>query len=163
MAVEGALQLDPEGVAPEGPQQAAHRRLVAHAVTGTAAEADEPGRVGLEVVETDLRGPEDAPARVVARVRVRAREQAAEVRPAVGVAHQQGDVTLVVQRDLRAVDRAQPQRTGRLRELHRARDGVVVGQRQRVVAAFERGGRQLLGLGRPVQEGERGVRVELDV
>ena len=37
----------------------------------------------------------------------------------------------IVEVDLRAVDRAQTERTGGHRELHRARDGVVVGQRER--------------------------------
>ena len=163
VTVEGALQLDPERVVPEDPQQAAHRRLVAHAVARAATEADEPRRVGLEVVEPDRRGAEDPAARVVARVRVRAREEPAQVRPALRVAHEQGDVALVVQRDLRAMDRPQSERARRLGELHRSRHGVVIGQRQGRVAALERGAHQLLGLGGAVEEREGRVRVELDV
>ena len=55
VAGEGALQLDAEGVAPEGAQQPAHGRLVAHALARAAAEADQPLGVGLDVLEGDAR------------------------------------------------------------------------------------------------------------
>ena len=48
-------------------------------------------------------------------------------------------------------------------ELHRAVDGVVIGQRERVVAELERRRGQLLGQRDAVQEGVGGVAVELDV
>ena len=69
----------------------------------------------------------------------------------------------VVEIDLRSVDRPQPQRPGRDRELHRARDRVVVGQRERLVAQLQRGGRQLVGQRRPVEEREGRMAMELDV
>ena len=50
-----------------------------------------------------------------------------------------------------------------LRELHRARDRVVVGEGQRGVPALQGGGHQLVGQRGAVQEGEGGVAVELDV
>jgi hypothetical protein len=70
----------------------------------------------------------------VARVGVRVGEQPAEVAPAVRVAHEQRQVAPVGEVELGAVDRAHPAVAGGLRELHRAGDGVVVGQRERGVA-----------------------------
>ena len=55
VAVEGALQLDAEGVAPEGAQQPAHGRLVADPLARAAAEADQALGVGLDVLEGDAR------------------------------------------------------------------------------------------------------------
>ena len=100
---------------------------------------------------------------MVPGVRVRAREQLAEVRPPGGIADEEGDVTPVGQRHLRAVDRAQAGRPRRLRELHRAGDRVMVGQCERGVPAAHRGRHELLGLGRPVEEREGRVTVELHV
>ena len=51
----------------------------------------------------------------------------------------------------------------RLRELHRAVDAVVVGQRERLVALLRRRRRQLVGQRGAVEEREGGVGVELDV
>jgi hypothetical protein len=163
VAVERALQLDAERIAAEDPQQAAHRRLVAHAVARAAAEADEARGVRLEVGEVDRGATEDPAARMLARVRVRTREEPAEVRPAGRVADQERDVAAVVERHFRPVDRAQAQRPGGLRELHRARDGVMVGERQRGMAALQRGGDELLRMRRAVEEGEGRVGVKLDV
>jgi len=163
VTMERALELDSEPIVAEDPQQPAHRRFVMHAVTGAAAEADEALGVRLEVVETDRRGAEDPPRRVVTGMRVRVCEKPAEVRPAGGVADEKGDVAPVGQRDLGPVDRAQADPSGGLRELHRPRDRVMVGERQSGMAAFERGRHELLGLGGPVQEREGRMAVELDV
>jgi hypothetical protein len=92
VALERPLQLDAERVAAERAQQPAHRRLVAHAVARAAAEADEALRVLLDVGQRHARRVDDRPALGRARVRVRLREQAAEVRPAPRVADQQGQV-----------------------------------------------------------------------
>src|SRR3954471_410391 len=100
---------------------------------------------------------------MVAGVRVRPREQPAEVGTARRSADEQVDVTTVGQRDLRAVDGAQTRRLRRLRELHRAGDRVVVGQRQGGMAALGGGEHELFGLRRPVQEGEGRVAMELHV
>ena len=89
VAMERALELDPERVGAEDPQQPAHRRFVVHAVTGAAAEADETLGVRLEVVEGDRRGAEDPARRVVTGVRVGAREEPGEVAPAGRVADEQ--------------------------------------------------------------------------
>jgi hypothetical protein len=72
-------------------------------------------------------------------------------------------VAPVGERDLRPVDRAQAERLGGLRELHRSADRVVIGERERRVVPFERGRHQFLRLRGAVQEGEGRVAVELDV
>ena len=100
---------------------------------------------------------------MIARVRVRAREQTAEVRPSAAVADEQGDVAPVGQRDLGPVDRPQADRLGRLGELHRSGDRVMVGQRKGGVPPLERGGDKLLGLRRAVEEREGRVAMELDI
>ena len=56
-----------------------------------------------------------------------------------------------------------PSPFGGLRELHRAAQPVVVGQRERAVAELGRGGGQLVGQRGAVEEGEGGVGVELGV
>ena len=162
VARQRALQLDAEGVAAEGSQQAAHRRLVAHAAARAAAEADEAGGVLGDVVQRDG-GLGAVALRSVTRVRMGAGQQPAEVAPTGRVADEQREMALVVQRDLRPVDRPQPQRLRRLRELHRPRQRVVVGQRQRPVPPADRRRDELLGLGGAVEEGVRGVRVQLGV
>jgi hypothetical protein len=91
------------------------------------------------------------------------RDDAAEVAPAGGVLDQQRDVAGVLERHLRPVDRPQAEPGGGLGELHRARQAVVVGEREGVVAELRRRGRQLVGERCPVEEGEGRVGVELDV
>ena len=187
VAQERPLELDAQAITAEAVEQRAQRRLVVDAVGGAAAQADEPGGVLDDRGERELRRHVDPPhagadQRLVAalpgaprgailgvlvdrsaRVRVRAREQEAQVPPAVLVLHQQREVAPVVEVDLRAVDRPQPERRGRLGELHRARDAVVVGERHRPVPELGRGGRQLVGQRRAVEEREGRVGVELDV
>ena len=68
-----------------------------------------------------------------------------------------------MQVQLHPVDRPQAQRLGRHRELHRPRHPVVVDHRHRLVPGLGGRRRQLRGRGCTVQEGEGGVRVELDV
>ena len=105
----------------------------------------------LEVVERDARGVDDRPAVGRAHVRVGAGEQPAEVAPPRRVADEQRDVPrrrrrlapvrpdrLVDDVDLRAVDRPQPERLRRLRELHRPVDAVVVGERHGLVPELDR-------------------------
>ena len=162
VARERALQLDAKGVAAEGAQQAPHRRLVADAAARAAAEADEAGMVRLDVVERHgrLRAIALGP---LARVGMRARQQVAEAAPAGRVADEQREMTPVGERDLRPVDRPQAERLGRLRELHRARQRVVVGERERRVAAVDGGRHELLGLRGAVEERVGGVAVQLGV
>src|SRR6202011_3394443 len=65
--------------------------------------------------------------------------------------------------DLGAVDRAQAGSGSSVGKLHRAIDTVVVGQRERLVTEFERSGGELLGQRGAVEEGVRGVAVQLDI
>ena len=69
----------------------------------------------------------------------------------------------VVERDLGARDRPDPERGERLRHLHRAVEPVVVGQRERLVALL--GGRvcELDRVRCAVEEREGRMTVELDV
>ncbi len=159
MALEGPLQLDAQAVRPEGGQQPPQRRLVVHAVVRAAAQQHQPGRVLLQRLERH-RGRRLV---LVAIVHVGARDDPAEVAPAGRVLHQQRHVAPVGQIHLGAVDRPQPQWLGRHRELHRARDPVVVGHRHRLVPGRGGGRRELRGRRRAVQEGEGRVRVELGV
>ena len=56
------------------------------------------------------------------------------------------------ERDLGAGDRPQPERLRRVRELERAVDAVVVGQRERLVAELGGARGELLGLRGAVEE-----------
>ena len=69
----------------------------------------------------------------------------------------------VIQIDLGAVQRAQAERPRALGELHRAGDRVVVGQREGLVAEFERGDHELLGQRSAVEERVGRVSVQLRV
>ena len=159
MTLEGPLQLDAQVVGAEGGQQPPQRRLVVHAVVRAAAQQHQPGRVLLQRLERH-RGRRLV---LVAIVHVGAGDDPAEVAPAHRVLDQQRHVPPVRQVHLGAVDRSQPERLGRHRELHRARDPVVVGDRHRLVPGRGGGRRELRGRRGAVQEGEGRVRVELDV
>ena len=67
------------------------------------------------------------------------------------------------ERHLRPGDRPHAEVLRGVRELERAVDPVVVGERERLVPEFGRARRQLLGLRRAVEERVRAVRMELDV
>jgi hypothetical protein len=64
---------------------------------------------------------------------------------------------------LGAGDRADAERLRRVRELERAVDAVVVGERERLVAELRRLNRELLRQRRPVEERVRRVGMQLDV
>ena len=70
---------------------------------------------------------------------------------------------LVVDSQLRAGDRAHAEAAAGVRELHRAPDAVVVGERNRRIAVDGRGGRQLLGARSTVEERIGRVGVQLGV
>jgi hypothetical protein len=161
-AMERALKLDSQALGAEGLAQAAQGGFVVDPALGAAAEADEAlGVIGHHVERHARLLP--LPARRVARVRVRARQDAAQVAPAALVLDEQGQVAFVVEVDLRPVDRPQPQRMRRLGVLHRPVDPVVVGEGQNVVALLERRRDQLLGQRGTVEERVGGVAVELGV
>ena len=182
-----ALQLDVEAVAAEGACEPGGRVRVAdrEAVASAAREADEPLVLLLEQRLVELRRPGLA-VRRVARVRVRRRQQPAEVPVAACALHEQRDVAgssggkaaaarpadraafggawrLVRERDLGAGDRPHAELLRGVRELERAVDAVVVGERERLVAELSRAGRELLRLRGAVEERVRRVRVQLDV
>ena len=72
-------------------------------------------------------------------------------------------MSAAVESDLRAGDRADAERLRRVRELERAVDAVVVGERERLVAELGGPRGELLGLRGAVEERIRRVAVELDV
>ena len=98
--------------------------------------------------------------RVPACAAVRIRQRFAY--PLLALAEQR-HVRAALERDLRAGDRPQPDVLRRMRELERAVDAVVVGQRERLVAELRRPRGELLGMRRAVEERVRRVAVQLDV
>ena len=98
-----------------------------------------------------------------ARSRMRRGEQPAEVRVALRRLDEQRHVRAARERHLGAGDRADAERLRRVRELERAVDAVVVGERERLVAELRRARGELLRLRRPVEERVGRVAVELDV
>ena len=147
-----ALQLHEEPFAPERPCQ--RRRTVRASrrepVPGAAGEADEAlvqlgHQRGGERRWRGLRRPG-------AGVRVRGGQQPAEIRVAARRLDEQRHVRAVRQRHLGARDRPHAERLRRMRELERAVDAVVVGQRERLVAELGRARRQLLRQRGTVQE-----------
>jgi hypothetical protein len=184
VAPERALELDAQAVAAEDAGEAAcHRRGLrvrprlharGHRPAARAArEADEPGRVRLELLERDARLAVErvlaaaalapALARPAARGPVRRGEQAAEVRIALARLAQEREVRAVVERDLGAGDRPHAERLQRLRHLHGAVKPVVVGERERRVALLRGYSGELCRMRRPVKERVGRVAMELDV
>ena len=149
-----ALQLDEEALPAERPREP--RRAVrveqpqplAHA----AGEADEPVVPLLEQREVERGRQQVGLAARQAGSRVGRGEQPAEVRVALPRLDEQRHVHAAREGHLGAGDRAQTEEPGRVRELERAVDAVVVGQRERLVAELGRPCRQLLGLGGTVEE-----------
>ena len=135
----------------------------AEPVRGAAGEADEPFGVGGDDLGRRLRRQELALAPLDARARVRVGEDPAEVLVAAPALAEKRHVRPTCKRDLGTGDRAQAEVLGRLRELERAVDAVVVGQRKRVVPELDRPGRELLRQRRAVQERVGRMRVQLDI
>jgi hypothetical protein len=86
-------------------------------------------------------------------------DEPAQVGVAAPVLAQQGQVRASLEGDLAAGDRPHAHLAGRMGEGQGAREAVVIGQGERVVAERRRPGRQFIGLGGAVQERERGVGV----
>ena len=135
---------------PEGGQQRPRRRLVAHARARAARQADQPlGMLGeiaraSATAASSCAGP--GVSRVCACARVSSRQR---LRQPAASRDQQGQVRWRVASSVAGSTTStsapwmarSPSDARRLRELHRTRDRVVVGQRERVVAALERRGR----------------------
>ena len=153
-ALERPLQLDEEAVGAERPRQPDGGVRVADAepVAGAAGEADEPlGELGEQ--RRVERGRQRLGSFLRARVRVRGREEAAEVRVAAGRLDEQRHVRPTGEGHLGAGDRADADELRRVRELERAVDALVVGERERLVAELGRAQRELLGVRGAVEEG----------
>jgi hypothetical protein len=90
-------------------------------------------------------------------------EQAAEIPIAASALNEQRDMSTTLERDFRARDRSHPECLRRVRELERAVDAVVIGERESLVSELRCASGELLRLRRPVQKAVRGVTVELDV
>ena len=151
-ALERPLQLDVEALRPEGARERCGGVRVAHAepVAGTAGEADEAlvqlgEQRGIERRRQQL-------AFLWPGLGVRGGQQAAEVRVALRRLDEDGDVRTAVEGDLGPGDRADADELRRVRELERAVDAVVVGERERLVAELRRPQRQLLRMGGAVQK-----------
>jgi hypothetical protein len=96
-------------------------------------------------------------------VSVRRGQQPAEVRVAARVLGEERHVRAALERHLGAGDRPDAEGLRRVRELERAVDPVVVGDRERLVAELRSPQRQLLRKRRAVEERVRRVGVQLDV
>jgi hypothetical protein len=152
-----ALELDEEAVAAEGAREPGGRVGVhdGEAVAGAAGEADESLVVLGEEVGVE--------ARIEALVRVSGGEQAAQVGVAAGGLDEERHVGAVGERHLGTGERLDAHGLGRVCELERAVDPVVVGERERRVAELGGADGELFGQRSAVEEGVGGVRVELDV
>ena len=159
---ERALQLDAQALAAEGLAQRAHARLVVDAALRAAASGSGAPRRARRSPRSETAGGEGSRgrSRVWAWASVSRRQRLRQPR---SLGDQQRQVAAVVEGQLGAVDRPQPDRAGGVGELHRAVDAVVVGQRERAVAQLERGGGELLGQRGAVEERVGGVAVELGV
>ena len=141
------LQLDEEVVVAKGSREPRRRVRVADGkpVARAAGEADEPVVQLLEQALVEARRQRLTPF-FRPRVRVRCGQEPAEVRVAPRRLDEQRHVRSPVERHLCTGDRANAEVLGRVRELERAVDPVVVGQRERRVAELGRPRRKLLGL-----------------
>jgi hypothetical protein len=83
---------------------------------------------------------------------VRLGQQPAEIRVAPGCLDEQRDVAAARESDLGTGDRPDAERLGRVGELERAADGVVVGERERLVAEVGGTRGELVGQRCPIEE-----------
>ena len=152
--LEGPLELDEEAVATERLRQPRRRVRVPHRkpMPGAARKADESLVALLHQLLPERRLQQLALLSGHTRARMRRGQQPAEVR----VAHRRLDkechVRPVGERHFGARDRTHSKCLRRLRELERAVDPVVVGQRKRAVAELGRLNRQLLRQRSAVEE-----------
>ena len=158
------LQLDEEVLASEDVREPRRRVRIADGepVPRAPGEADEPLVQLLEQRRLERRRQRLA-SLLRPRPRMRRGEQPAEIRVPLLRLDEQRDVRAAVEGQLRAGDRPDAEALRRVRELERAVDAVVVGERERLVPELRRPRRELLRLRRPVQERVGAVRVQLDV
>ncbi len=162
-AFVGPLQLDEEPVSPEhrGQLGGAVRIAGAEPVPRAARKADQALVVLREQVPVEARrkqlgylGPGAG---------VRRGQQPAEVRVALRRLDEERHVRPVRERHLRARDRPHAEGLRRVRELERAVDPVVVGQRERLVPQLGGARSQFLRMRGAVEERIRRMAVQLDV
>ena len=129
-----ALELDEEPLAPEraGQLGCRIRILDTEPVPRTAGEADET-LVQLRQERRIERGRHQL-GRLGPSAGMRRGQEPAEIRVSAGALDEQRHVRAAAQRHLGAGDRPHSERLRRVRELERAVDAVVVGQRERFVA-----------------------------
>jgi hypothetical protein len=165
-ALVRSLELDEEAVRAEGACQPRGGVRVAHrdAVPRATGEADEPFVQLLEqtVIECRIRGRLTLSS-FRPRARVRSRDQAAEIRVSLRRLDEDGHVRAISERQLGAGDGAHAEVLGRMRELERAVDPVVVGERECGIAELGGADGELLRQRRSVEERVRGMSVQLDV
>ncbi len=143
-ALERPLQLDVEALRAEGAGELGGRVRIVHAepVAGAAGEADEPL---VQLREQGwIEGRRQQFTFLRPCLRVRRGQESAEVRVALRRLDEDGHVGAAVECDLRARDRADADELGRVRELERPVDAVVVGERERLVAELRRAQGELL-------------------
>ena len=151
-ALERPLQLDVEALRPEGAGERRGRVRVAHTepVARAAGEADEPLVQLREQRRIERRRQQFTFLRP--RLGVRRGQQPAEVRVALRRLDEERHVRPADKGHLGAGDRADADELRRVRELERAVDAVVVGERERFVAELRCPQRQLLRVRGAVQE-----------
>src|SRR5690349_9296571 len=161
-----ALELDEEAVSAERARESGGAVGIAHGKTVTrAARETEEAFVQLfqqRLVERRVGGW----LRLLSgwtRVRVRRGEQAAEICIALLRLDEQRHMRAIGERDLGAGDRAHAEVLRRVRELERAVDAVVVGQRKCRIAELGGLHRELLRQRRSVEERVRRVCMQLDI
>ena len=185
----GTLQLDPQALRPEGVEQQPCGVLLAHPPRGAAGQTHQSLRVRHHRLDPHLRLGERAPVGSLAGVPVGERDDPAEVLPAARVAREQRQMTAIAAEavpdpvrdrsrapravtasfsarddiDLGAVDCSYSTPLGHLRELHRSRDRVVIGQRQHPIPQLARALRELFRQRHAVQEGIGRVTMQLRV
>ena len=153
-ALERTLKLDEEPIAPKGLRQTRRGVRIPHRepMPCAARQADETLVAFLQQFLRERRVQQLALSPGHPRVGMRRGQQPAEVRVAGGRLDEQRHVRPLRERHLCAGDRPNAERLSRLRELERAVDPVVVGQRERAVAELGRPERELLGQRGAVQE-----------
>ena len=161
-----SLELDEEPLAAErrGEPGCATRVVVREPVPRAAGETDEPFVQLGDGLERRGRREEHAvlfPGRTGARMC--SGEDPTEVRVALTALAEQRDVTATFEGHFRPGDRPDTGERSGVRELERAVDAVVIGERKRRVSELDGSRNQLLGMRRTVEERVRRMAVQLDV
>ena len=165
-ALERALELDVEALAAEraGEPSGSVRIEEPETAPCAAREADEPlAQLGDEILRHGGRQRLPILATHSPGAGVRSGEQKTEVGVPAARLHQQRDVRAAVEGDLGTRDRPHAEERRCVRELERAVDAVVVGERERLVPELGGPRGELLRLRCAVEEAEGRVAVQLDV